>query len=178
MKQKNKRDLDYVINQILKFRDDRDWLQFHDPKNLSQAISIETAELQEIFLWATTEESKKLSADKIKVILGDATDQEVLELLNLGKAKMLICTASTLSENLSILEHIKNLKSPRPSFIGNAQTKDDAIKLYEKGADFVMVPEVLAGEFLRHVFLSHGVALKRFKRMGKSHFNRLLYAKI
>ncbi len=36
---------------MLKFRNERDWEQFHDPKNLAEAISIEAAELQEHFLW-------------------------------------------------------------------------------------------------------------------------------
>lgn len=120
---------------------------------------------------------KRLSADKIKVILGDATDMEILHLLNIKKAKMLICTVSSISQNLSILEYVKFIKS-NATFIGSAQTREDAMRLYEKGADFVLVPEVLAGEFLRHVFLSHGIALERFKKMGKSHFNRLMYAKI
>ena len=41
---------------LRKFRDDRDWAQFHDPKNLAEAISIEAAELQEHFLWKDKEE--------------------------------------------------------------------------------------------------------------------------
>lgn len=36
---------------LLKFRDERDWEQFHDPKNLAEAISIEAGELLEHFLW-------------------------------------------------------------------------------------------------------------------------------
>ncbi len=36
---------------LLKFRDDRDWKQFHDAKNIAEAISIEAGELQELFLW-------------------------------------------------------------------------------------------------------------------------------
>ena len=41
-----------VLKDILKnFRDSRDWAQFHDPKNLAEAISIEAGELQELFLW-------------------------------------------------------------------------------------------------------------------------------
>jgi NTP pyrophosphatase (non-canonical NTP hydrolase) len=40
------------LQEILrKFNDARDWKQFHDPKNLAEAISIEAAELQELFLW-------------------------------------------------------------------------------------------------------------------------------
>ena len=42
---------DIVKEALIKFRDERDWKQFHDSKNLALAISIESAELNEIFLW-------------------------------------------------------------------------------------------------------------------------------
>jgi len=45
---------------LRKFRDDRDWAQFHDPKNLAEAISIEAGELQEIFLWKNKEKIAQL----------------------------------------------------------------------------------------------------------------------
>jgi len=45
---------------ILKFRDERDWKQFHNPKDLATAIAIEAAELQEKFLWKSQEESYKI----------------------------------------------------------------------------------------------------------------------
>ena len=79
-----KDDLSLLIEEIIKFRDDRDWHQFHDPKNLSEAISIEAAELQEIFLWKSTEESKKLSADKLQKVKNE-----------LVKAKSQICMKNT-----------------------------------------------------------------------------------
>ena len=40
-----------TLDRIRKFREDRDWDQFHSPSNLSKAISIEAAELLEEFLW-------------------------------------------------------------------------------------------------------------------------------
>ncbi len=41
-----------ILKELLReFRDERDWFQFHDPKNLAEAISIEAGELQELFLW-------------------------------------------------------------------------------------------------------------------------------
>src|SRR3989441_6364661 len=46
-----------TIARIRKFRDDRDWQQFHDPKNLAVSISIEAAELLELFQWKTGEEA-------------------------------------------------------------------------------------------------------------------------
>lgn len=41
---------------VRRFRDERDWSQFHTPKNLAAAIAIEAAELQEQFLWKTDKE--------------------------------------------------------------------------------------------------------------------------
>lgn len=45
------------------FRDERDWKQFHNPKDLAMAISIETSELAEHFLWKTKEETEAYLAD-------------------------------------------------------------------------------------------------------------------
>ena len=42
---------DNVLKAILKFRDDRDWKQFHTPKNLAMSIAIEAGELMELFQW-------------------------------------------------------------------------------------------------------------------------------
>ena len=46
-----------LTEQILAFRDARDWAQFHKPKDVAAAVAIEAAELQEHFLWKTHEES-------------------------------------------------------------------------------------------------------------------------
>ena len=64
-------EVNVLINEIIKFRDERDWEQFHDTKNLAIAISIEASELNELFLWKTVEESEKVSRDRIKEELAD-----------------------------------------------------------------------------------------------------------
>ena len=43
--------LEELTKQVLAFRDARNWKQFHSPKNLAMGLSIEAAELQELFLW-------------------------------------------------------------------------------------------------------------------------------
>ena len=48
--------IDALTRQIVRFRDARDWEQFHTPKNLATALSIETGELQELMLWKTDKE--------------------------------------------------------------------------------------------------------------------------
>lgn len=63
--------LQKITKELISFRDARDWEQFHDTKNLAVAISIEAAELNELFLWKTIEESEKVSIEKIKEELAD-----------------------------------------------------------------------------------------------------------
>ncbi len=52
------------IAAIIEFRDKRDWRQFHFPKELAAAISIETAELQELSLWKGQEPSEQIIPDR------------------------------------------------------------------------------------------------------------------
>jgi len=61
-------DIDQIINALIDFRNERDWAQFHNPKDLSLAISIEAAELLELFLWKKAEEA---NIDKVKDELAD-----------------------------------------------------------------------------------------------------------
>lgn len=64
-------DIQEITNELVKFRNDRDWAQFHDTKNLAVAISIEAAELNEIFLWKDVKESDLVDKEKIKEELAD-----------------------------------------------------------------------------------------------------------
>jgi NTP pyrophosphatase (non-canonical NTP hydrolase) len=49
-----------LAQKVIRFRDDRNWKQFHDPKNLAMGMSIECAELQELFLWKDAGEVQDL----------------------------------------------------------------------------------------------------------------------
>lgn len=67
-----------TINQIIKFRDDRDWKQFHNPKDLAISISLEAAELLEVFQWSGTDISKDGKQEKIREELADVVNYCVL----------------------------------------------------------------------------------------------------
>ena len=56
---------------LVKFRDERNWQQFHNSKDLALALSIEAAELNELFLWKTKEESENIDQEKLKEELAD-----------------------------------------------------------------------------------------------------------
>ena len=60
-----------TINKIMKFRDERDWKQFHNPKDLAISISLEAAELLEIFQWSGTDVVCADKKDKIAEELAD-----------------------------------------------------------------------------------------------------------
>jgi NTP pyrophosphatase (non-canonical NTP hydrolase) len=53
-------ELSELIQRILVFRDERNWKQFHTPRNLAAAIAIESGELQEVLLWKKDEEIRDL----------------------------------------------------------------------------------------------------------------------
>jgi len=63
-----------ITEKIIQFRDARQWGQYHDPKNLSQALGIEAAELQEIFLWKTSKESRNLPRKDISLVSEEIAD--------------------------------------------------------------------------------------------------------
>ena len=63
-----------LIEQIRRFAEDRDWEQYHSPKNLAMGLSVEVAEIVEIFQWLTEEESRVLdeeTLDHLEQELGD-----------------------------------------------------------------------------------------------------------
>lgn len=61
-------DMKDIISKIIAFRDERDWEQFHNSKDLAIALNIETSELLELFLWKGNED---VSSDKLKEELAD-----------------------------------------------------------------------------------------------------------
>lgn len=66
--------LEDITQQIRDFRDARDWKQFHNPKDMAIAISIEANELLEHFLWKTPEESVDRVAEKSEEIEDEIAD--------------------------------------------------------------------------------------------------------
>ena len=63
-----------LIKKIKKFRQERDWDQYHSPKNLVMALSVEVAELVEHFQWLTQEESRNLPAAKLDQVRDEIGD--------------------------------------------------------------------------------------------------------
>lgn len=57
---------------LVQFREERNWKQFHNPKDLAMALSIEASELNELFLWKTSkEEWTKINRERLSEELAD-----------------------------------------------------------------------------------------------------------
>lgn len=67
-----------TINEVLKFRDDRDWKQFHNPKDLAISISLEAAELLEVFQWSAADVVCENKLNKIREELADVVNYCIL----------------------------------------------------------------------------------------------------
>ena len=61
--------MEEIVEQLIKFRNERDWEQFHNPKDLALAINVEAGELLELFLWKNAEEA---NAEKVKTKINNA----------------------------------------------------------------------------------------------------------
>jgi dCTP diphosphatase len=87
-----------LINDIKAFNRERDWEKYHSPKNLSMALSVEVAELVEVFQWLTEDESRHLPPAKQQAVeeeIGDVTilllalaDELGVDILDAGRQKL------------------------------------------------------------------------------------------
>lgn len=60
-----------IVKEINKFRDDRNWRQFHNEKDLSLSITLEAAELLELFQWKTSDEVVETNRERLAEEIAD-----------------------------------------------------------------------------------------------------------
>lgn len=120
---------------------------------------------------------RRLKSDGFNAVFGDVTDPEVLEELELGKAKLLVITDPDAGDGAHIIQmaKTKNFKGP---IIGTAYWIHDAIKLYEMGADYVVVPETIGGKHVSRILAEHWESLDKIKKEKSRHFEELVSHKI
>ena len=67
-------EIEEIRRRIRAFRDAREWMQFHNPKNLACSVAIEAAELLEHFQWATPEQSEAVGRERREAISDEIAD--------------------------------------------------------------------------------------------------------
>ena len=100
----------------------------------------------------------------MNVVYGDLGDPEILDSLQLENAKLIVSTARDMSDNEMLLEEIKRRKI-RAKVVTRALDKDHADALKALGADYVILPEQVSGDFLVNQLKTHWPEI-RFSGLG------------
>lgn len=120
---------------------------------------------------------QNLINEKIHAIYGDVGDPEVLEYLRLEHARVIISTAPDREDNLVLLDSYKRKKVKVPILLRAGSVRDAKV-LYEAGADYVIVPEVLSGESVAEALRNHWNSLSFFKGRADLELGRLFRNKL
>lgn len=67
-----------VLELLLKFRRERDWEQFHSTRNLATALSVESSELLEHFVWASDEQAARIATERLAEITSEIADVTII----------------------------------------------------------------------------------------------------
>ena len=108
-------DLNNLKQRLREFAEDRDWDQFHSPKNLSMALSAEVAEIVEHFQWLTEEQSENLPQNKLDEVETELADT-LIYLIRLADKLDIDLLASAQSKI-----ELNELKYPVSKAKGNAK---------------------------------------------------------
>lgn len=115
---------------------------------------------------------KDLVEQKIPCLYGDINDADILDRINMEKTDLFISTIPDIESNIYLLKEIKVLNKNAITFV-TATNVDDALKLYEYGADYVILPHFLGGD---QASLLLEQSMKNFKQLLKtksSHIQQL-----
>jgi voltage-gated potassium channel Kch len=108
-----------------------------------------------------------LQKNKIPCIYGDIGDIDFLQELNFKKSKMIISTVKAFDENIILLKTIKQ-NSPHLIVILVSNQIHEAIKLYEQGADYVILPHYIGIDHTSLMLEEYGFDIQRFMENKKT----------
>lgn len=115
---------------------------------------------------------KMLIDDKIPCFYGDAADPEILEKLDLKNASMIISTVPDKDDNILLIRETRKSNSKAAIFVTGSQI-DDALELYDAGADYVILPHFLGGEHVSLILETFGTDVDRIVNNKLYHLEEL-----
>lgn len=110
-------------------------------------------------------------------VFGDISDPEVLEELELGRAKLIVMTALHVDDSAHLIRFAKS-KGYRGPIVAASYWIHDAIKLYELGADLVVVPETIGGKHIAKIIAEDWNNLSKIKKEKSKRFEELMDKKV
>lgn len=104
----------------------------------------------------------------VNFILGDINDDEIQELAFLNRADLIFSTAMNPFDDLALLNHFKWFHH-KPVIVVSAKTDEEAEKLYENGAGYVLLPQHIAGEYLASIIKEFPSLKSKFGQLKTRH---------
>lgn len=120
---------------------------------------------------------KSVTASNYNAVFGDVSDPEVLEQLGFSEARLLIITDPDLGDNEQIIKFARDCGYKGP-VITTSYWMHEAIKMYEAGADYVVVPEEIGGKHVSRILAEYWDDLGKIKKNKSKYFGELLAHKI
>lgn len=115
---------------------------------------------------------KKLKKNGIECIYGDASNIELISQFEIEKSQMVISTIPEYEISSLLLNYVKT-RDEKVLVILTANHIDDALRLYEKGADYVILPHFLGGEYVSALIEDTGSDIGKFLEEKVRHINDL-----
>ncbi|MDZ7786351.1 MAG: cation:proton antiporter [Candidatus Saccharibacteria bacterium] len=113
-----------------------------------------------------------LEKRKINYLYGDTTDIELLEEAGIDNAKLVVSTIGDFETNSFVVSLLEKL-SPKTVVICRAENIEDAEKLYEQGASYVMMPHFIGSERISSFLNKNGVNKTEFKKYRERHLSSI-----
>lgn len=107
---------------------------------------------------------EELVSQGIEAVYGDLADFDLYTDLGLARASLIISTVSSPVDNLQFLQYVKGGRQ-RPVTVVTAGDKAEAEALYQGGADYVLIPHAVGGEYLAHVIAQHGISRDALRKL-------------
>lgn len=113
-----------------------------------------------------------LEHQHINHLYGDVTDLELLEEISLHKSELVVSTISDINANILLVKHLTG-KGRDGIFVCHANTLEEAERLYEKGASYVLLPHVIGSEQVNAFIRRNGSNKKAFDQYRSKHLSAL-----
>jgi Kef-type K+ transport system membrane component KefB len=175
--------LDWPLNILNRFKSKEEELEYK--KNGTKIILIGCHRMGSLLLKEFEEEKKDifvidynpeiikhLMNKRIPCIYGDYANEEVLQKSDIKKAEMLVSTIPDVEDNLMIIKKTKKI-NPKIIIFIVADRISEAIKLYQAGADYVILPQVIGGEIATQIIRKVKKDKTELKKIKKDHLEYL-----
>ncbi|MFH1789951.1 MAG: cation:proton antiporter [bacterium] len=109
----------------------------------------------------------KLKRRQIPAFFGDAADVEFLEEIPLHKARLIISTLPEVDDQKTLITYIRQ-HNKKAQIIANLYHSDGLEELYQAGADYIMMPHLLGGQWISEILKNHAWTKTTFKKLRSS----------